>query len=417
MSRDPSTSTPEVRCLACGHVGLEPVLSLGRTPLANALLCQADLDRPEPTYPLDVAFCTACSLVQLTMSVPPEQMFREYSYLSSVSDALVAHARTLVERLIADRSLGPDDLVVEVASNDGYLLQHYAAAGVPVLGIEPARNIADVARDRGIETVDEFFGLDLARGLRAAGRQASVIHANNVLAHVPDLTGLVAGIRELLRPDGIASIEVPYLVDLVDGCEFDTIYHEHLCYFSLTAVDRLFGGQGLTVVDVERTPIHGGSLRIFAAPSEAAAGRSPRVGALIDEEAAWGVHDARTYARFAARVHDLTRDLVDLLARLRAAGSRVAAYGASAKGATLLNHAGIGRDQIEFVADRNPYKQGRYMPGARVPIVPASALLERAPDYALLLTWNFADEILAQQAEYRARGGRFIVPIPRLDIR
>jgi SAM-dependent methyltransferase len=396
---------------------LHPVLDLGRTPLANALLSVEDLERPEAVFPLAVVFCPTCTLVQLTVSVPPEQLFREYAYFSSVSDATVAHAKQLVERLVAERRLGPDSLVVELASNDGYLLQHYVAAGVPVLGIEPARNIAEVARGRGIDTVAEFFGLELAKQLRAKGRQASVIHANNVLAHVPDLIGVVSGLRELLAPDGVASIEVPSLVDLIDRCEFDTIYHEHLCYFSLTAVDRLCRAQGLTVVDVERLPIHGGSLRIFAARTDGAPAVSPRVTAALEDEDRWGVTEPETYDAFAGRVAALRRDLTALVDRLRSEGKTVAAYGASAKGATLLNYCGIGQEQLAFVADRSPYKQGRFMPGARLPVVPASSLAARAPDYALLLTWNFADEILAQQAEFLRNGGRFIVPVPRVEIR
>jgi SAM-dependent methyltransferase len=396
---------------------LHPVLDLGRTPLANALLSVEDLERPEAVFPLAVVFCPTCTLVQLTVSVPPEQLFREYAYFSSVSDATVAHAKQLVERLVAERRLGPDSLVVELASNDGYLLQHYVAAGVPVLGVEPARNIAEVARGRGIDTVAEFFGLELAKQLRAKGRQASVIHANNVLAHVPDLIGVVSGLRELLAPDGVASIEVPSLVDLIDRCEFDTIYHEHLCYFSLTAVDRLCRAQGLTVVDVERLPIHGGSLRIFAARTDGAPAVSPRVTAALEDEDRWGVTEPVTYDAFAGRVAALRRDLTALVDRLRSEGKTVAAYGASAKGATLLNYCGIGQEQLAFVADRSPYKQGRFMPGARLPVVPASSPPERAPDYALLLTWTFADEILAQQAEFLRNGGRFIVPVPRVEIR
>ena len=406
-----------LRCRACGSADLLPILSLGRTPLANALVEAADLATPDATFPLDVVFCRGCTLVQLTLSVPPERLFREYAYFSSFSDALVGHARRLVERLVPDRRLGAANLVCEVASNDGYLLQHYVAAGVPVLGIEPAANIAKVARERGIETVSEFFGRDLARALRASGRVADVIHANNVLAHVPDLRGVVAGFRELLAPSGLAVIEAPYVRDMIDHCEFDTIYHEHLCYFSLTALDRLFRSEGLTIVDVEHLPIHGGSLRIFATPSASSPARSGSVDAMLADERAWGVDKDATYAAFASDVETVRRDLIALVDELRREGHHVAAYGAAAKGATLLNYAGIGADRIDFVADRNTYKQGRYMPGARIPIVAPSALLDRAPAYTLLLTWNFADEIFAQQAEYRARGGKFIVPVPRVEIR
>ena len=407
----------DLSCRACGGHRLAPILSLGRTPLANALVEPDALATPDATFPLDVVFCHDCSLVQLTLSVPPEHLFREYAYFSSFSDALVGHAGRLVARLVPERALGAGSLVVEIASNDGYLLQHYVKAGVPVLGVEPASNIAKVARERGIETIDEFFGRALAARLRAEGRVANVIHANNVLAHVPDLTGVVAGFRELLAPDGLVVVEVPYVRDMIEHCEFDTIYHEHLCYFSLTAINRMFAAEGLTVVEVERLPIHGGSLRVGAAPSEGRPVVGPSVVALLEAERAWGVGDEATYAAFAGDVARLRADLIALIDRLRSEGRSIAAYGAAAKGATLLNYAGIGADRIDFVADRNTYKQGRYMPGARIPIVAPSALIDRAPDYTVLLTWNFADEIFAQQAEYRHRGGRFIVPVPKVEIR
>ncbi len=404
-----------VACRACGSPDLHLVLSLGSTPLANALLSEADLDAPEPSFPLDVVLCAACSLVQITETVPPEQLFREYAYFSSFSDTMVEHARQIAARLVDARRLGAGSLAVEVASNDGYLLQHYVAAGVPVLGIEPATNIARVAESKGVRTVSDFFGLELARKLRADGHAADVIHANNVLAHVADLNGVVAGFGELLKEGGVVVVEAPYVRDMIEGCEFDTIYHEHLCYFSLTALRRLFASHGLTVVDVERLNIHGGSLRIFAMRRDGADPVSDAVTSLLDEERQWGIGRPASYASFAARVYAIKEALAALLDRLRSQGRRIAAYGAAAKGSTLLNFAGIGRERLEFVADRSTYKQGRFMPGVRLPIVAPAALLERMPDYVLLLTWNFADEILAQQAEYRARGGRFILPVP--DVR
>jgi SAM-dependent methyltransferase len=399
------------RCRACGSATVDPVLSLGTTPLANALLDATQLDAPEPRFPLDVVFCTACTLVQITETVPPEFLFSEYVYFSSFSDTAVEHARQLTDRIVGDRGLDTSSTVLEIASNDGYLLQHYRARGIPVLGIEPARNIAAVAIERGITTINDFFTQPLAERLAAEGRRADVIHANNVLAHVPDLNGFVAGLRALLAPAGVAVIEVPWVRELVRHLEFDTIYHEHLSYFSLTALAALVARHGLEVVDVETLPIHGGSLRVWAAHAGTAVATA-RVPAMLDLERAEGLTSSASFADFGERVRRLGDDLRTMLATMKAAGHRVAAYGASAKGSTLLNCFGIGRDTLDFVVDRSTAKQNRFTPGTHLPIRPPEELLTAMPGYVLLLTWNFADEILRQQAEYRRRGGRFIVPLP-----
>ncbi|MEA2695900.1 MAG: hypothetical protein QOI66_171 [Myxococcales bacterium] len=404
-------------CRSCGSGEIDLVLSLGSTPLANSLLREEDLAKPEPVFPLDLVFCRRCTLVQITETVPPEQLFRNYLYFSSFSETMLSHAQALCGRFTGTLGLGPQSLAVEIASNDGYLLQYYKAAGVPVLGIEPAENIARVAiAERGIPTISEFFGIDLARKLVAEGRRADVLHANNVLAHVADLPGFVDGIREILADDGVAAIEFPYLGNMIDHSEFDTIYHEHLCYFSLGALVHLFDRHGLRALDVEKLALHGGSLLLTIGRATSRRTPTPAVAALLDEERRRGMDGGAFYRGFARRVLELKSALGDLLARLKAEGNRIAAYGAAAKGSTLLNTFGIGAETIDFVVDRNTHKQGLYMPGVHIPIVAPQQLVQRRPQYTLLLTWNFAEEILRQQDEYRRGGGRFIVPVPEVTV-
>ena len=400
---------PVTECRSCGCDRIEPVLDLGLQPLANGFR-SADDTAEEPRYPLATFRCENCSLVQLTGTVDPSVMFDHYHYFSSVSTTMVETGSRLVDRLIEQERLGDDSLVVEVASNDGYLLRRYVERGIEVLGIDPAANVAEHAIAAGVATQVDYFSTSVAQALVDAGRRAAVIHANNVIAHVPDINDFVAGLALLLHPAGTLVVETPHVVTMVDGLEFDTIYHEHVFYYSLHALQRLFARHGLAVVDVEEIALHGGSLRVFA--REAPADASPRVTALLEREAQVGVTTSAYYADFAARVASASTTLVAAVDGMLAAGERVAAYGAAAKGTVLLNHCGLRADRIEFVADRSVQKQGLVMPGVGIPIVPHTALVERRPDATLLLAWNFADEIAAQQSDYLAAGGRFIVPMP-----
>jgi SAM-dependent methyltransferase len=403
-------------CRFCSAALRHGLVDLGQSPLSNRFLTAGQLGQMEPFYPLTVYVCEQCLLVQLTGAETPDHIFSDYVYFSSYSDTWLAHARAYCEAMIARFGLDAGTPVVEIASNDGYLLQYFCSAGIPVLGVEPAANVAAVARQKGVETVVRFFGADTARALATEGRTARLLLGNNVLAHVPDLNDFVAGLRILLQPGGVITMEFPHLLRLMESNQFDTIYHEHFSYFSLLAAGRVFAAHRLTIVDVDELPTHGGSLRIYAMHSDEASDPGPAVSRVESLERSYGLDRMETYAGFSSRVQAAKRALLAFLIAARDQGKHVAAYGAPAKGNTLLNYCGIRTDLIDYTVDRSPHKQGLFLPGTHIPVHAPERLRETRPDFVLILPWNLKEEVVEQMADVRGWGGRFVVPIPRLEI-
>ncbi|MBE7554322.1 MAG: methyltransferase domain-containing protein [Anaerolineales bacterium] len=404
-------------CRFCGSVLCYTVVDLGMSPLCESYLSAGQLNQMEPFYPLHVYVCENCFLVQLEEYVSPEHIFTEYAYFSSYADSWLQHAKKYTDLMVERFGLNERSQVVEVASNDGYLLQYFVEKKIPALGIEPAANVAKVAVEKGVPTLVEFFGVESARRLAAAGKQADLLLGNNVLAQVPDLNDFVAGLKILLKPQGVITIEFPHLMCLVAENQFDTIYHEHFSYFSFITAEKIFAAHGLTLFDVEELPTHGGSLRIYGRHrDDLSKPVSERALALKQRELEAGLTDLAYYAAFEEQVKETKRKLLEFLIQVRRAGKRVVGYGAPGKGNTLLNYCGIRTDFLDYTVDRNPYKQGKFLPGTHIPIFHPDKILETKPDYVLILPWNFKDEIMKQMAVIREWGGQFVAPIPELRV-
>jgi SAM-dependent methyltransferase len=407
-----SVHTLRETCRGCGSRELRRFLELGPQPLANAFLRAADEFPGERRYPLDVYFCPTCSLVQLMDVIDPSVLFRNYIYVTSTSDTIAEHNERYAATVVELLQLGSEGLVVEVASNDGSLLRRFRGRGVRTLGVEPATNIAEMARAAGIDTVSEFFNFETARKLREERGPADAVIGNNVFAHVDDPQDFLRGAKHLLRDRGLVIIEVPYLGELLDRLEYDTVYHEHICYFSITALLALCNAAGLSIVRIDHVPVHGGSIRMYAGRKERHPDHDSEVLRAAEAEVAQGMTSFERFQRFASEVEETRRALLALLRELEGAGRSLAAYGAPAKGNTLLNYCRIGTELVPYTVDKSPLKVDLYTPGMHLPVLPVQTLLEKQPDYLLILAWNFAEEIMRQQQEYAARGGRFIIPLP-----
>ena len=403
-------------CRFCGAPLEHTFVDLGLSPLCESYVAPEDLNAGETFYPLHAYVCGQCFLVQLEQYVSAEDIFRDYAYFSSYSDSWLAHAKTYVEMITARLRLHQQSLVVELASNDGYLLQYFAEFGIPVLGIEPAENVAKDAVERGVETLTEFFTVELANQLVRDGIRADLVIGNNVLAQVPDVNDFVAGVKLLLKPDGVVTMEFPHLARLVEENQFDTIYHEHFSYLSFSTACRIFAAHGLSVFDVEEVPTHGGSLRIYAGHDAAARAVTDAAQQLLETERRDGLDDLAYYTSFAERVEQIRYALLEFLIEKKQAGKRVVGYGAPGKGNTLLNYCGVRSDLLEFTVDRSPHKQGMFLPGTRIPIYAPEKIDEARPDYILILPWNIKDEIVQQLAGAADWGGRFVAAIPEVRV-
>ncbi|PSL04723.1 methyltransferase family protein [Haloactinopolyspora alba] len=403
-------------CRLCAAELTRTFVDLGMSPPCEAILDADQIDGGETFYPLHVRVCPSCLLVQLPAYIPAEEIFSHYAYFSSYSDSWVAHARTFVDRAVQRRGLGSGSFVVEVASNDGYLLRHVRDRGIRCLGVEPAANVAQAALDDGIDTEICFLGEETGAGIAARHGRADLVVANNVFAHVPDIVDFARGLRALLSDDGCVTIEIPHLLRLVEGREYDTIYHEHYSYLSLLTTARVLAEAGLTVVDVDELPTHGGSLRTWSVPAESAGEPTAAVRKVLDDEAAAGLHTLDGHAGFGAAVAEVRNELVEFLIECSRKGATVAGYGAPGKGNTLLNHCGVRQDLLSFTVDRNPFKHGKFLPGTHIPVHPVERLAEERPDYVLILPWNLRAEIAEQLSYVRDWGGRLVVPLPALDV-